>query len=127
MDSLTQITLGAAVGEAVLGKKIGNKAMIWGAVAGTTPDLDVFANLAADEMSALAFHRAITHSVFFAILAPLALGWLAYSLYPGRAAAVVVDTVSVLLAFYDRSLSDWDVRHAYALADRNCDCDCSRL
>lgn len=81
MDSLTQITLGAAVGEAVLGKKIGNKAMIWGAIAGTLPDLDVFANLAADEISALAFHRAITHSIFFAVLAPLALGWLTYRLY----------------------------------------------
>ena len=41
MDSLTQIVLGAAVGEAVLGKKVGNRAMLWGAVAGTIPDLDV--------------------------------------------------------------------------------------
>ena len=40
MDSLTQIVLGAAVGEAVLGKKVGNKAMLWGAVAGTIPDLE---------------------------------------------------------------------------------------
>ena len=38
MDSLTQIVLGAAVGEAVLGKKVGNKAMLWGAIAGTIPD-----------------------------------------------------------------------------------------
>ena len=41
MDSLTQIVLGAAVGEAVLGKKVGNKAMLYGAIAGTIPDLDV--------------------------------------------------------------------------------------
>lgn len=81
MDSLTQITLGAAVGEVVLGKKAGNKAMIWGAIGGTLPDLDVFANLAADEISALAFHRAITHSIFFALLAPIALGWLIHHLY----------------------------------------------
>jgi len=45
MDSLTQIVLGAAVGEAVLGKKVGNKAMLYGAIAGTIPDLDVVANL----------------------------------------------------------------------------------
>ena len=38
MDSLTQIVLGAAVGEAVLGKKIGTRAMLWGAIAGTIPD-----------------------------------------------------------------------------------------
>ncbi|QTD39412.1 hypothetical protein JL193_01140 [Polaribacter batillariae] len=30
MDSFTQIVLGAAVGEAVLGRKIGNKAMLYG-------------------------------------------------------------------------------------------------
>ena len=40
MDSLTQIVLGAAVGEVVLGKKIGNRAMSWGAVGGAIPDLD---------------------------------------------------------------------------------------
>jgi inner membrane protein len=44
MDSLTQIVLGASVGEAVAGKKIGNKAMLWGAIAGTIPDLDVLLN-----------------------------------------------------------------------------------
>ncbi len=76
MDSLTQVTLGAAVGEVVLGRKLGNRAMIWGAVAGTIPDLDVMANLVTDEISALAFHRGITHSfVFSAIAAPI-LGWL---------------------------------------------------
>ena len=42
MDSLTQLTFGAACGEAILGKKIGRKAPLWGAVLGTLPDLDVF-------------------------------------------------------------------------------------
>ena len=42
MDSITQIVLGAACGEAVLGKKIGNKALLFGAIGGTIPDLDVF-------------------------------------------------------------------------------------
>ena len=41
MDSLTQVVLGAAVGEAALGKKIGNRAIVWGGIAGTIPDLDV--------------------------------------------------------------------------------------
>ena len=35
MDSLTQATLGAAVGEAILGKKIGNKALLFGAIGGS--------------------------------------------------------------------------------------------
>ena len=45
MDSLTQAVLGAACGEAVLGRKIGNKALVWGAIAGTIPDLDVVAQV----------------------------------------------------------------------------------
>lgn len=84
MDSLTQITLGAAVGEAVLGRKTGNRAMLWGAIGGTIPDLDVFANMVGDDMSALAFHRAITHSFAFAFITPLLLGWLVCRLYDDR-------------------------------------------
>ena len=63
MDSVTQIVLGAAVGEAVLGKKIGNKAMVLGAIAGTIPDLDVIANYFTDTVSALEIHRGFTHSI----------------------------------------------------------------
>ncbi|MCB9276767.1 MAG: metal-dependent hydrolase [Lewinellaceae bacterium] len=84
MDSLTQITLGAAVGELVLGRKVGNRAMLWGAIGGTIPDLDVLANLAAGDMSSLAFHRAITHSLTFAFLAPAALGYLLHNMYEGK-------------------------------------------
>lgn len=84
MDSLTQITLGAAVGEVVLGKRVGNKAMLWGAVAGTIPDLDILANFVTDEISALAYHRAITHSLTFSIVVPVALGLLIHRLYQGR-------------------------------------------
>ncbi len=75
MDSLTQIVLGAAMGEAVAGRKIGNKAMLWGAVAGTIPDLDVFVGpiLGWSEEVNLAFHRGISHSILFAILVPLLL------------------------------------------------------
>ena len=81
MDSLTQIVLGAACGEVVLGKKIGNRAMLWGAVAGTIPDLDVLSNFVTDEMTALAFHRGISHSLFFAASAPFVLGWATHKLY----------------------------------------------
>ncbi len=85
MDSITQITLGAAVGEVVLGRKAGNRAMLWGAIGGTLPDLDVVANLATDQLGALAYHRAISHSFTFALLAPVALGWLVHHLYKDQA------------------------------------------
>lgn len=69
MDSLTQITLGAAVGEIVAGKKLGNRAMLWGAVAGTIPDLDVFVGaLFMDDLGSLSFHRGFMHSFTFAFL-----------------------------------------------------------
>jgi inner membrane protein len=81
MDSLTQIVLGAAMGEAVLGKKIGNRAMVWGALGGTIPDLDVIGNLWMDEVDALAFHRGISHSFFFAIIAAFVMAFLTDRLY----------------------------------------------
>ena len=68
MDSFTQIILGAAVGEAVLGRKIGNKALLYGAIAGTIPDLDVIASFFTDTVTALEIHRGFTHSIFFSLL-----------------------------------------------------------
>ncbi len=76
MDSLTQIVLGAAVGEKVLGKKVGNKAVLWGAVAGTIPDLDVLSNYFVDPIRASELHRGFSHSLFFCLLAAPILGWL---------------------------------------------------
>ncbi|CAM1353819.1 metal-dependent hydrolase [Tenacibaculum insulae] len=76
MDSLTQIILGAAVGEAVLGKKTGNKAMFYGAIAGTIPDLDVLASYFTDTVTALNIHRGFTHSILFSVLFAPVFGWL---------------------------------------------------
>lgn len=76
MDSLTQIVLGAAVGEVVLGRKVGNKAMIYGAVAGTIPDLDVFIGNFYDTVTALEIHRGFTHSVVFSLLAAPIFGFI---------------------------------------------------
>jgi inner membrane protein len=76
MDSLTQIVLGAAVGEAILGKKVGNKAILYGAIAGTIPDLDSFASLFTDALTAIEMHRGFTHSIVFSILFAPIFGWL---------------------------------------------------
>ncbi len=84
MDSLTQLVLGAAVGEIALGRKIGNRALVWGAIGGTIPDLDVLSNPFLDDMQSLAFHRGITHSILFSILAPLLFGGLVHRLYESK-------------------------------------------
>lgn len=75
MDSLTQIVLGASMGEVALGKKIGNRAMLYGAIAGTIPDLDVLASHFTDTVSSLAIHRGFTHSIVFSVIFSLLFGW----------------------------------------------------
>jgi len=75
------MVLGAACGEAVLGRKIGNKALIWGAFAGTIPDLDVLSNFFMGDLDALAFHRGPMHSLLFACIMPFPLAWLVLKFY----------------------------------------------
>ena len=76
MDSLTHIVLGAATGEAILGKKVGSKALVWGAIAGSVPDFDVAVTWLFDPVKALFVHRGFSHSIFFAVLAAPILGWI---------------------------------------------------
>lgn len=78
MDSLTHIAVGACIGDAIAGKKLGKKAMIWGAVANSIPDFDFIASLWLTMDRNLLAHRGFTHSVMFmALMAPL-FAWLAY-------------------------------------------------
>lgn len=87
MDSLSQIVLGASVAELTVGKKVGNKAILWGAIAGTIPDLDVISNLWLDEFTAMASHRGFTHSILFCFLAAPLLGKAIAALYRSREAS----------------------------------------
>ncbi len=83
MDSLTQFVLGAAVGEAVLGKKAGNKAILWGGIAGTIPDLDVFFTMGS-ALKEITLHRGFSHSLLFAFIAAPLLGWLVNKIYKDK-------------------------------------------
>jgi inner membrane protein len=68
MDSLSQLALGAAVGVAVMGRRTAVwKAALWGGVAGTLPDLDVFIDHG-DPIRNMVLHRAETHSLFWLTL-----------------------------------------------------------
>ena len=81
MDLVTQTALGAVVGEVVLGRKAGNKAILWGAAGGLIPDLDVLVVPLFSEVDGLFVHRGFSHSLVFAfLLAPL-LGWLIYRIH----------------------------------------------
>ncbi|GIV60914.1 MAG: membrane protein [Rhodothermaceae bacterium] len=74
MDSFTQFALGATVGELAVGRKLGNRALLWGGALGTLPDLDVLVNPFVSEVQELAFHRGLSHSLFFCIAAAPLLG-----------------------------------------------------
>lgn len=72
MDSLTQAVLGAAVAEAAIGRKEGNKSVLWGVIIGTIPDLDVFVARFFDPVRSLLMHRGFSHSILFIlVLTPL--------------------------------------------------------
>ncbi len=75
MDSITQATMGAAIGQAMLGKKIGGKAAILGATVATIPDLDVVLLPLFDELQRISIHRGYSHSILFSILGALLLAY----------------------------------------------------
>lgn len=77
MDSLTHIVLGACIGEAVAGKKLGKRAMIVGAIAQSIPDIDFISTFWLHDAGDIIGHRGFTHSITFSILAIFILSWLA--------------------------------------------------
>ena len=81
MDLVTQTVLGGAVGEMVLGKKAGNKAIMWGAVGGLIPDLDIFVAPFFNEVDGLFVHRGFSHAIIFAFLLAPVLGWLIHRIH----------------------------------------------
>lgn len=50
--------------------------MLYGAIAGTIPDLDTFASWFTDTITATEFHRGVTHSILFALFTAPLFGWL---------------------------------------------------
>jgi inner membrane protein len=67
MDSLTHIAIGACIGDLFLGKKIGKKAMLYGAIAASLPDIDFIASFWLNIPGDLLAHRGFTHSFLFAV------------------------------------------------------------
>jgi inner membrane protein len=77
MDSLTHIALGGLIGEAFLGKQLGKRAMVLGAVAQSIPDVDFVASFWLDASHNLLAHRGFTHSFLLSIILAPMLAWLA--------------------------------------------------
>src|SRR5690606_8935126 len=76
MDSLTQIALGSAVAMATMGRRTAVwKAALWGAIAGTLPDLDAFIDHG-DAVLNMVLHRGESHALFYLTLFAPLLAWL---------------------------------------------------
>lgn len=74
MDSISQLVLGASVGHAVLGRRLGRKALVVGALLGTLPDLDVLVHYP-DAVDSFTYHRSFSHSVFVLTLLSFPIAW----------------------------------------------------
>ncbi len=77
VDWMTQAALGAMTGEIMLGKRLGNQALAWGALAGLLPGMEVLVFPLLDRARELACSRGLGHSL---IVLPLLSWWLARAL-----------------------------------------------
>jgi inner membrane protein len=95
MDAITHAAAGAAVGEMILGKRLGNRALAWGALFGVLPDFDMIVRPLLDHAAILWWHRGPSHSLLAVMLAsgllarPLSRMWKREKITPVRAGACV--------------------------------------
>lgn len=75
MDSITQAVLGASIQGALLGRWQGRKALLFGAMLGTLPDMDVIIDYG-DAVADMTYHRGFSHSLFVLTGVALLLTWL---------------------------------------------------
>lgn len=68
MDWITQAFLGAALGELILGKRLGNRAMAWGALLGVLPESERLLGVFFQTAGELALHRGPGHSLLMMAL-----------------------------------------------------------
>lgn len=81
MDSLTHLALGAVTGELMLGHKLGKRAMVFGALANSFPDIDFIAALWLNPADNLLVHRGFTHSFLCIAILSIFFAWLAMRYY----------------------------------------------
>ncbi len=77
MDSLTHIAIGALIGEAYAGKRLGRRALLFGAIYQSIPDVDFIAAFFLPPTENILVHRGFTHSFLFAILITIIISFFA--------------------------------------------------
>src|SRR5687767_7719315 len=68
MDTLTQMALGAAVGQAGFHRRFGRRAALFGAVGGLLPDLDVVPIAFMGPLAEWRYHRGISHALWVGLV-----------------------------------------------------------
>lgn len=106
MDSITQATLGAAVGHVCWQNKFGRKALIAGAMLGTLPDLDVVLYPFLNEVQRLYWHRGESHSIWFLLLGSIGIGWLLSRHYKEKQFEILQATTGVFFILSTHVLID---------------------
>lgn len=106
MDSVSHIVIGAAIGETLLGKKIGRWGLLLGAIAKSVPDFDLFYTGLSDPRAYMCDHRAHTHSLFIEALYAIPLAWLLVKLFKDKVSFKRM-LVFMLACLWGHSLLDW--------------------
>ena len=84
MDTITQSLLGAVVGKAFFSGRLGKRAVVWGAVGGALPDLDMLPIVFAGPWGEVLYHRGPSHALWFGPLVGAVLGLGVWRFYYGR-------------------------------------------
>ena len=82
MDTPTQALLGAVVGQALFGEKLGRRAVVWGALGGALPDADILAIGFLGPWAEFLYHRGPTHALWFG---PVVGSMIGYGVWRGYA------------------------------------------
>lgn len=100
------MVIGAAIGEMLLGKKIGRWGMLLGAIAKSVPDFDLFYTGLSDPRAYMCEHRAHTHSLFIEALYAIPIAWLLVKLFKEKVSFKRM-LVFMLACLWGHSLLDW--------------------
>jgi inner membrane protein len=106
MDSLSHVIIGAAIGETLVGKKIGRWGMVLGAIAKSMPDFDLFYTGLDDTRAYMCQHRAHTHSLFIEALYAVPIAYLLARLFKEKVSFSQM-LVLMLACLWGHSLLDW--------------------
>jgi len=107
VEPLTQALLGASVAR-VAAPELGRRALIWGALVGMAPDLDVMLAPLHGGYGELLYHRGTTHSLWFGLVVGPMLGWLSWRVWdPAGKTALRSWVLVCVLALFTHPLLDW--------------------